>query len=194
MISDSLQIEQAPAAFATFAAKHNKLASMIRGMKGVNGVTISQSNSNIVIDGNGAGGASPTPQTPASTTITGTTATFAPFTINGLLASNYLTGVTVPSSGTKYLTLNCTANNGQITAATIAAEAAPPAAVTPYAGQPPVAFGVLIAISIDAVATQVWTGGNIIASSREAFRISAASPVAGQLPYSVYYTWEISAA
>jgi hypothetical protein len=120
------------------------------------------------------------------------TATFRAGTINGLLPSNYLTGVVVSNPGTKYLVLNCTASNGQITAASFAAEASAPAAITPFAGQPPTSFAILIGITIDAEATKVWGNGNIQASGTESFRLQKVSPVAGQVPYDIYYTWNLA--
>lgn len=129
---------------------------------------------------------------PFDISITGTTAIFRAGTINGLLPSNYLTGVTVVASGTRYLVLNCTASNGQITAASFEADSSVPPALAPTAGQPPTSFKVLIGVSIDAVPFKVWGSGNIQAFGREMFRLAVASPVAGQLPYSIYYTWEFS--
>lgn len=129
---------------------------------------------------------------PFDISIVGTTATFRAGTINGLLPSNYLTGVTVVSSGTRYLVLNCTSSNGQITAASFAADSSVPPALAPTAGQPPTSFKILIGISIDAAPFKVWGSGNIQAFGREMFRLAVVSPVAGQLPYSIYYTWEFS--
>lgn len=120
------------------------------------------------------------------------TATFRAGTINSLLPSNYLTGVTVPATGTRYLVLDCTASNGEITSAAFAAETSAPPAIVPYAGQPPVAFKILIGVVIDTVAVKVWGCGNIQASGAESFRLQKASPTAGQLPYDVYYTWSLS--
>lgn len=129
---------------------------------------------------------------PFDITITGTTVTFRPGTINSLLPSNYLSGVTITGTGTEYLLLNCTASNGEITAAAFAVAGTTTAAITPYAGQPPIAFGLLMGIVVDGTATKVWGDGNIQATPVEAFRIQKASPVAGQLPYDVYYTWQLS--
>lgn len=119
------------------------------------------------------------------------TATFQPGIINGLLPSNYLTGVVVPASGTRYLVLSCTASNGEITAAAFAADSTVPDAIAPSAGEPPTAFKLLIGVCIDAVATKVWGCGNIQAEGAESFRIQKVSPTAGQLPYDVYYTWNL---
>jgi hypothetical protein len=129
---------------------------------------------------------------PFDITIAGTTATFRPGTINSLLPSNYLTGVTISNPGTSYLVLNCTASNGEITSAAFSADASAPAAIVPYAGQPPIGFKILIGVAIDGVAVKVWGCGNIAAAGAESFRLQKASPVAGQLPYDVYYTWNLS--
>jgi hypothetical protein len=119
-------------------------------------------------------------------------ATFRPGTINQLLPDNYLTGVVVPDTGTKYLVLNCTASSGQITGATFTAEDDPPDALEPFAGEPPTAFELLIGVVVDGVAVKVWGCGNIQALPVEAFRLQKITPVAGQVPYDVYYTWEFS--
>jgi hypothetical protein len=121
----------------------------------------------------------------------GLVATFRAGTINGLLPSNYLTGVTVPASGTKYLVLTCTANNGEITAASFSADAAAPGAIVPYAGQPPVSFKILIGLSINGTPIKIWGCGNIQASGTESFRLQKVTPVAGQVPYDIYYTWTL---
>lgn len=119
-------------------------------------------------------------------------ATFRPGTINQLLPSNYLTGVAVPATGTRYIVLSCTASNGKITSAAFAAESTVPDAIEPYAGQPPVAFKILIGIVIDTVATKVLSCGNIQASGVESFRLQKSGPAAGELPYDVYYTWALA--
>lgn len=120
------------------------------------------------------------------------TATFRAGTINQLLPSNYLTGVAVVGTGTRYLVLDCTASNGEITAAAFAADSTVPDAIAPFAGEPPTAFKILIGVSIDGVATKVWGCGNIQALAQESFRLQRLSPAAGQLPYEVYYTWALS--
>lgn len=129
---------------------------------------------------------------PFDITVTGTTATFRAGTINSLLPSNYLAGVTIVSTGTRYLVLNCTSSNGQITAASFSADVSPPSAIAPYAGQPPVAFSILIGVTINAAAVKVWANGNIGAYGAESFRLQKASPVAGQVPYDIYYSWNLS--
>jgi hypothetical protein len=143
-----------------------------------------------------AGGSSPE-ECPFDITITETagpvfTASFRPGTINQLLPSNYLTGVTVPETGTRYLVLSCTTSNGQITAAAFAADTTAPDSIVPVAGTPPLGFKVLIGVVIDHVATKVWGCGNIQVIPLEAFRLDKVSPLVGQLPYDVYYTWEFS--
>jgi hypothetical protein len=120
------------------------------------------------------------------------TATIWPGTINQLLPSNYLTGVTVSNTGTHFLVLDCTASDGEITAAPLAIETGAPPAITPTQGTPPVAFQVLIGIIIDGVAYKVWGNGNMTASAAESFRVDKGSPVPGSLPYDVFYTWEFS--
>lgn len=127
-------------------------------------------------------------------TYTAGTATFRAGTINQLLPSNYLSGVAVSGAGTWYLVLDCTASNGEVTSAAFAVDASPPPAITPYAGEPPVAFKVLIGIVISGVAFKVWGCGNITAVAAESFRLQKVSPTAGQLPYDVYYTWNIDLA
>lgn len=145
---------------------------------------------NVVVNGDGTSG-----PFPFDITISGTAgtykATFYPGVINQLLPSNLLTGVSVPDTGTKYLSLNLTASNGQITAAAITADASAPAAIAPFAGQPPTAFSILIGIVVDHVAFKIWGNGNIQASGTESFRLQKVTPVAGQLPYDVYYTWTL---
>jgi hypothetical protein len=137
------------------------------------------------------GGGTPT-RCPFDITVTGTTVTFEPGTINSLLPSNYATGVTIPAMGTRYLVLNCTAANGEITAASFSVESSVPPAIAPYAGEPPVTFGIVIGVVVDSVAVKVWGCGNIQAIGEESFRLQKVSPTAGELPYDVYYTWDIS--
>ncbi len=118
-------------------------------------------------------------------------ATFYPGVINQLLPSNYLSGVAIPDTGTRYLVLNCTASSGEITAAAFSADVSPPAAIAPFAGQPPTAFSILIGVVVDIVPFKVWGNGNIQASGTESFRLNVLTPVAGALPYDVYYTWNL---
>lgn len=138
----------------------------------------------------GRGGSSGGPS-PFDITINGTTATFRAGTINGFLPSNYLSGVTVPTTGTRYLCLSCTASNGQITAASFVADSSAPAAITPFQGQPPTSFKVLIGVLIDGVAIKVWGDGNIQADAAESFKLQVGSPAAGSMPYVIYYTWSL---
>jgi len=130
-------------------------------------------------------------------TVAGTPyATFWPGTVNSLLPSNGMaglaSGVAVVASGVRYLVLTCTAASGAITGAVFSAETSPPAAITPLAGSPPVSFKILIGVTIDGEAVKVWRDGNIQALPVEAFRTQKTVPVAGQLPYDVYYTWALS--
>lgn len=113
-------------------------------------------------------------------------------TINSLLPSNYLSGVTVPETGTRYLVLDVTVTSGAITAAALAADSSVPPAIAPSAGTPPIAFKVLLGVIIDARAVKVWGQGNIQALPVEAFRLQKSVPVAGQVPYDVYYTWSLA--
>lgn len=119
-------------------------------------------------------------------------ASFRAGTINSLLPDNYLDGVLVPDTGTKYLVLNCTASSGAITGATFSADTSPPAAIAPTTGAPPTSFAILIGVCTDGVATKVWGCGNIQALPVEAFRTQKVTPVAGQVPYDVYYTWSFT--
>lgn len=133
------------------------------------------------------------PFTPSITSSGATrTVTFRPGTINSLLPSNYATGVTVPATGTRYLVLDVGVTSGAITSAAFAADSAAPDAIAPAAGTPPSSFKVLIALAIDARLFRVWGCGNIQAIPVEAFRLQKITPVAGQVPYDVYYTWELS--
>lgn len=120
------------------------------------------------------------------------TITFRAGTINSLLPSNYLTGVTVPQAGTRYIVLDVTVTSGAITAAAFAADTTAPDAIAPFAGEPPTSFKVLIGVCINAKLFRVWGCGNIQAVPVEAFRLQKATPVAGQVPYDVYYTWQLS--
>jgi hypothetical protein len=143
------------------------------------------------------GGGAATERYPFDITLTdagggNSTATIWPGTINQLLPSNYLTGVTVSNTGTHFLVLDCTASDGEITAAPLAIESAAPPAITPTQGTPPVAFQVLVGIIIDGVAYKVWGNGSVTASAAESYRVDKGSPVPGSLPYDVFYTWEFS--
>ena len=128
---------------------------------------------------------------PFDISVAGTTVTFRAGTINGFLPTNYLTGVTTVATGTRYLVLNCTASNGQITAATFSVDSSQPGAIAPYQGQPPTSFKILIGLTIDGKAFKIWGNGNIQADPVEAFRIDKVSPPAGTLPYVIYYTWSL---
>lgn len=118
--------------------------------------------------------------------------TFRAGTINQLLPSNYLTGIIVSNTGTFYLQLDLTAANGKITAASFSAQATPPNAIAPIAGTPPTSFSVLVGVLIGGFAIKVWGCGNIQALPQEAFRLQKVTPVAGQVPYDVYYTWNVT--
>lgn len=56
MSLEALRITECPLAFADLAAKHNALISMIAGMTGQNGVTVTLAERNILIKGGGSGG------------------------------------------------------------------------------------------------------------------------------------------
>jgi hypothetical protein len=159
-------------------------------------VRVSRTSGGTTFEALDAGGRGGTGDCPFAITLTEAgsayTATFRAGTINSLLPSNYLTGVAVPATGTKYLVLTCTASNGEITAATFSADATAPAAIVPFAGQPPTSFKILIGVVIDGALVQVWGCGNIQALGVESFRVQKGAPVAGQVPYDVYYTWSLS--
>lgn len=138
------------------------------------------------------GGRSSRLPAPFDITISGTKATFRAGTVNNVLPTNYLTGVTVPTTGTRYLILTVTTSSGQATSAVFSASSTAPTAIAPAAGIPPSTFTVLIGVLIDGTAVKVWGDGNIQALPVESFRVDKATPVAGALPYTIYYTWELS--
>lgn len=127
---------------------------------------------------------------PFDLTVDGTTCTFRAGTINGLLPSNYLTGVTISATGTRYLVLNCTASNGQITGASFSADTSQPGAIAPTIGVPPSVFSLLIGLTIDGEPIKIWEGGNIAAAPAESFRVDRSVATPGALPYEIFYTWE----
>lgn len=124
--------------------------------------------------------------------VTGTTFSIVPGTINNLIPSNYLTGVTIPSTGTKYICLSCATSSGAITSAELVADASAPAVISATASYPPTAFKLLLAIVINKVPTKVWGDGNIQALPLEVLRVNKTTPVAGEMVYTPYYTWGIS--
>jgi hypothetical protein len=132
---------------------------------------------------------------PFDITVNALTATFWPGTINSLLPSNAVagisTGIAVPSTGVRYLVLTCTAASGAITNATFSADSSPPSSIAPLAGAPPTSFKILIGVTINAVPVKAWGDGNIQALPVEAFRTQKSSPAAGQVPYDIYYTWSM---
>ncbi len=170
---------------------------LLRGGPGVLVTTTPSGTTISAIGRRGSGAAATEPDCPFDITIAPdeTSALFATFragTINQLLPDNYLDGVEVPASGTKYLVLSCTVTSGAITGATFFADDDPPVALAPMAGEPPTAFDLLIGVSVNGLAIKVWGCGNIQAVPVEAFRLQKAVPVAGQVPYDVYYTWQFS--
>jgi hypothetical protein len=140
-----------------------------------------------------SGGGGTTGHHPFDIFITSTgstrTVTIWPGTVNQLLVSNYLTGVTVSPTGTYYLVIDCTASDGQITSATLAIDSVPPPGIAPTAGSPPVSFKILVGVIVDAVAFKSLGDSNLYAPSAEAFRLEKVSPVAGLPAYDIYYTW-----
>lgn len=126
---------------------------------------------------------------PFDITVEGGVATFVPGTINNLLPSNYVEGVAVGMTGTYYLVLSCSASSGAITNAQFAADMGSPPAFTPTAGTPPSSFKILVGVVVDGVPFKILGCGNIQMMIVEAFRIQKAVPVAGQVPYDIYYTW-----
>lgn len=180
----------------------NAMMDAIRGLaRGDNlvagtGVLLSRSTSNVVVRTLG-GGPSGSPAlavapSPFDLHLNGTTLTIQPGTVNNVLPSNYLTGITV--TGTAYISVECATNNGRITSASLVSDTAQPGSPIPAMGAPPTTFKVLIGIVSGGVATKVWGNANILAHCVEVYRAEKASPVAGQIPYDVYYTWEITSA
>ena len=49
MANDPLKLEQVPAAFAVIAEKHNALVDLIRSISGSNGIDVTITNKNIII-------------------------------------------------------------------------------------------------------------------------------------------------
>ena len=101
---------------------------------------------------------------PFDISVDGTTVTFWPGTVNSLLPSNGMaglsSGVATVASGVRYLVLTCTTSSGAITGATFSADASPPAAITPLAGSPPTSFKILVGVTIDGEPVKVWGDGN----------------------------------
>lgn len=113
---ESLKITEAPAAFASFAAKHNALVDIIAAIEGANGikVTVSEKNARIEFDRTAALTVASLTTTGAVTvgttlSVTGAATVGGNLTVTG--SSTFSSGVTFSSS----LTVSGTATfNGQL--------------------------------------------------------------------------------
>ena len=66
---DKLLIQECPAAFADFAAKHNAVVYLLRSMRGENGITVAIADANIIISTTGGGSGSSITYTTVSLTV-----------------------------------------------------------------------------------------------------------------------------
>jgi len=112
-----------------------------------------------------------------------------PGTVNGLLPSNYTITQALGPSSTYFLTLSCTASNGQITGATLSFAGSAPAGIPTNMGQPPTSFDFLLGVVIDQVWFRTIGDGSVIMIGSEVFRTDKSSPAPGTLPYDIWFTW-----
>jgi hypothetical protein len=147
-----------------------------------------------------AGGGSSSPVYPFDVISAGTSVfSFQAGTINGLLPTNYAATFTLSLNTTYYPKLSLTANNGQITAATLSFPTTAPSAIPTNMGQPPTSFDFLLGLLLtNGSGGGTWYRtigpGSLSAAGQESFRTTKVSPAPGTLPYDIWFTWTITQA
>ena len=128
---------------------------------------------------------------PFTISISGTSYTLFPGTINSLAPSNILSTFVYTPATTRFVKLRVTTNGKAVTGATIVDEATPTGAIDATENAAPTTFDVLIGVIADGTVFQVWQLQNIRALLLVAQVQSKVTPVPGTSPYIFFYTWAI---
>lgn len=129
---------------------------------------------------------------PFAIRIAGTSATFIPGTLNGLLPTNIGSTFTVSGTGTEYAVLNCLASSGVISSSSLAITSTPPPVIGTLNGYPPNAFIILIHVIVSGIPFRMIGPSSLQALPIEVFRVQKTMTTPDQLPYDPYYTWTVS--
>ena len=114
-----------------------------------------------------------------------------PGVFGNAVMSNYDDEETI-TDAVHWVYLDITTSNGAVTACTWAQQTSIPTPSGTNAGTPPITFKYPIAIVDDGTVYKLVEGKSFFVSSVEAFRNEKGSPTAGELPYDIYYAWQVS--
>ena len=118
---------------------------------------------------------------------------FRPGTVNGILPTNWSANVAFTKDVVNYVVLNCQAGQGQVTACALACQTDAPGPIGVAQGYPPSTFKVLTGLIVDNLWVRLIGPGSVTASSTEVVRTLKESPVAGEFPFNIVYTWNVLA-
>jgi len=131
-----------------------------------------------------------TAPSPWAATVSGTTLTLLPGTINSVVPSNIFAEFTITGSGIEFVVVTLSITSDSPNSALISIESTPPIPSLTTEGSVPAEAKDVVAIVNDGVVYQI-RNTNIYAQSYEVFRNPVAAPVYGELNYVPWYRWEI---
>lgn len=111
--------------------------------------------------------------------------------LNQIAAGNWNTPISLAADATKWVVLDVTASNGQITGFDIALDDATPTADQIAENYPPDSFKIVLGV-IDSLRATMAACENLEASAIEVFRQSRNPPAAGAEPFTRWWRWKVN--
>lgn len=143
--------------------------------------------------------AGPQPFDVSFTPIDSTTqyAHMRPGTMNGIIPDNHNFNIPQYKSGyVYYLKLVVTMSGTPLSVSnlTTSFDNTAPTGIPTTAGGPPTSWSYLVGAVVEGVWYRTIGPGSLVAIPAESYRVSQSSPTPGTLPYTIYYTMDVSAA
>ena len=110
-------------------------------------------------------------------------------TINNVVPSNMFNNFSFDANAINYCKISATAAGGQISSASISIDTTAPASPSVLQGGPPTTMNLLFGI-ISGSAFRTIGDSNFTVNSVESYKVPKTVAV-GELPYDIYYTWEV---
>lgn len=130
---------------------------------------------------------------PLDLSITGTTGTFRPGVVNGLIPSNYLSLAGIALSGLVYIKLDVTLSNAAVQTAAFAVSATAPAAFTTSMGTPPTTVSILTHVVLDGKVFRVLGPGNPWLTPAAIFETDKTGTISpGEKATDVWYSYSLT--
>ena len=115
-----------------------------------------------------------------------------PSTINQVVPTNWASEITGVGTGTYYVRATATVSGGVVSSVSLSAATSLVGGAAVTAGVPPTSFEFLVGVLVNGVVVWQCARKPVLATATEVYRSPKVSPVAGEFPLDIYYTWVLT--